>query len=166
MEYRDYMGYRVYKDGLILDRDSNTEINKWLNPKGYWWSHFKGLTGWNTMAIHRFIVKAWGIDRPRYDIYMEVDHIDDDKTNNRIDNLQGLTKSENNQKTWDAGHKDNSGVKNGRCRTTENIVIYICKLLQHGYMPAQIRDMGYNYCLVRQIRNKKNWTWLSKDYKW
>lgn len=166
MEYRDYKGYRVYEDGLVLDKDSNTEINKWLNPKGYWWSSFKGLSGRNTMSIHRFIVMAWGIIRPRYDIYMEVDHIDDDKTNNRPDNLQWLTKSENNQKTWDAGHKNTDGTNNGRCNTVERIVTRICKLLQRGYMPAQIRDMGYNYGLIRQIRSRNNWAWLSKDYKW
>lgn len=166
MKFKEYQDYCVWEDGLILNRNSNTEIKKHLNPKGYWWSTFKIDGKYKTMGIHRFITLAWDIKRPRFDIYMEIDHIDDNKINNRPDNLQWLTKSENNQKTWDANHKNNDGINNGRCKTSEKIVKYICKLLQKGYMPAQIRDMGYSYSLVRSIRLKKNWSWLSKDYKW
>lgn len=108
------------------------------------------------MAVHKFVVMAWGIKRPRFDIYMEVDHIDDNRINNRPDNLQWLTKTENNQKCWDAGHKDNSGANNGRCKTKEKIVHYICKLLQYGYSSSSIRNMGYNYSLVNKIKIRQN----------
>lgn len=167
MEYRDLEGYRVYEDGSIKRIKTMNNVSQHLNHKGYYQFSFITEKGKRTTrASQRFICRAWYGEPPEDGNLYEADHKDFDRTNNHKDNLQWLTKSQNNQKTWDVKNKNNNGTNNGRCNTTEKIVIYICKLLQLGYIPAQIRDMGYNYGLIRQIRSRNNWAWLSKDYKW
>ena len=50
------------------------------------------------------------------------------------------------------------GETNGRCKTSLATVIEIKKLLQRGLSAARIRDMGFNYYLVRSIKSGKNWS--------
>ena len=93
-----------------------------------------------------------------------VDHIDGNRQNNHISNLRWATKSENNQHSYNLGNKTSKGEMNGRCQTTEEEVTEICKYISEGISSAAIRDKGYDYNLVRAIKRKKNWTYVSSKY--
>lgn len=49
------------------------------------------------------------------------------------------------------------GEKNGRCKTDLETVNKIKSLLQEGLRPCTIRDLGFNYSLVRKIKSGQNW---------
>lgn len=57
--------------------------------------------GNRTYRIHELVWAAWGEDKPKR---MVIDHIDGDPFNNRIDNLQLITQSENTRKAKRRGH--------------------------------------------------------------
>lgn len=168
MEYRDLEGYRVYEDVSIKRIKTMNNISQCLNHKGYY--QFSFITKYGkrtTRASQRFICRAWHGEPPDDGNLYEADHKDFDRTNNHKDNLQWLTKSQNNQKTWDAGNKNNNGIKNGRCTITEEQVKKVCECLEKGFSYDEISyitDVPKNriYC----IKNRSNWAWLSKDYKW
>ena len=50
----------------------------------------KGHNGW---YVHQMVMETWGQSQPEGDYV--IDHIDEDKTNNHIDNLQWLERSAN-----------------------------------------------------------------------
>ena len=167
MEYRDYKGYRVYEDGRIQRIKTGNFINPSINQKGYHFTKFKFDGKWSTHGWHRVVCFAWHGDPPDDGLYYEADHKDFNRTNNHKDNLQWLTKSKNNQKTWDAKNKDNKGTKNGRCTLTEDQVRQVCECLEKGFSYEEINYItGVSKTKLYSIKIRKNWAWLSKDYKW
>ncbi len=97
----DWEGYKVFEDGTILNKDGSVKSFK-TSPKGY---HF---TNWYvgdkviTRTVHRIVWIAFNGEPPRH---LEVDHINNIRTDNRLENLQLLTKSQNNQKAYDSGNR-------------------------------------------------------------
>ncbi len=69
---------------------------------------------------------VWTVFRGPIPDGLHVDHIDNDSTNNKLDNLQLLTLAENNRKRW----KDNpelrsqGGLKRKKIRCVETNVVY------------------------------------------
>lgn len=97
----NYYGYEVFEDGTILNKDGSAKkLN--ISPKGYLKSNFYYNRRLNCHLAHTFIWRAFNGDIPKG---YEVDHIDNDRTNNKLNNLQLLTKSQNNQKAYDSGNR-------------------------------------------------------------
>ena len=46
----------------------------------------------------------------------------------------------------------------------EKIVNEICIHLENGLKPSFIRDLGYDYNLIRAIKARKNWNHISNNY--
>lgn len=97
----EYKGYVVNSDGTILNKDKSNKVLK-LSPKGYQLTAFYYEGKLHTHSVHKFVWLAFGGVRPEG---YELDHIDNDRANNAICNLQLLTKSQNNQKAYDSGNR-------------------------------------------------------------
>lgn len=67
----------------------NAQINK---KTGYTHVKVSGSLGKRSMAIHKLVATHF---IPNTNGYKEVDHLDRDKTNNRVDNLRWCTRREN-----------------------------------------------------------------------
>ena len=97
------MGYKInIQRGLVINN------KRWIlarNPvsSGY---HISQLPGHGTESVHRLVWKQkyGSIPKDRY-----VDHIDDNKGNNSITNLQLLTNSENTRKAY--ANKNLKGIR-------------------------------------------------------
>ena len=57
----------------------------------------------------------------------EVDHINDIRDDNRLENFQLLTKSENNKKSYTSGNRNVSGQRNANCKVSDIDVVNIRK---------------------------------------
>lgn len=94
-------GYIVHDDGTVRNKDGSLKKFK-TNRKGYLFTNFYYDGRSHTHVIQRVIWQAFvGYVPEGY----EIDHIDNDRTNNRLSNLQLLTKSQNNQKSYDSGNR-------------------------------------------------------------
>lgn len=80
-----------------------------VNRKGYYATNFYYGGKLHTHVIHYVVAMAYLGPRPEGH---EIDHINNDRQDNRPTNLQYLTKSANNQKAWDAGNRNISGDRN------------------------------------------------------
>ena len=89
-----FTNYAASKDGEILNVKTGRILKKSLNDKGYY--HFiisdKNLSKPKNYYIHRF---EWECVRGVIPEGFVIDHIDSDRRNNKIKNLQLLTLAEN-----------------------------------------------------------------------
>lgn len=162
METRNYFGYTVYEDGRILGKKGSFLIPQ-DNGKGYLILNLM-LDGKRTCkAVHRILAEAF---IPNPDNLSDVDHIDGNRQNNILANLRWVTHGGNIKHSFDLNNRSATGTDNANNIFDISIVKQICELLQAGLMPATIRDIGYDYYLVRSIRSRKNWSHISKDYLW
>lgn len=98
----DWNGYKVDKEGNIYNKNGSLKKLS-LNPKGYLFSNFYYNSKLNCHLAHTVIWRAWNGEIPKG---YEVDHEDNDRLNNKLSNLQLLTKSQNNQKAYDSGNRN------------------------------------------------------------
>lgn len=97
----DWNGYVILDDGSILNKDGSIKSLK-INRKGYLFTNFYYNNKLRCHVVHRVIWKAFNGEIPEG---YEIDHIDNNRQNNQLSNLQLLTKSQNNQKSYDSGNR-------------------------------------------------------------
>ena len=108
MEIKGFEDYLATKEGIIIKKSNNRtlpqykennkkrpdncymRVNLWFNKKQ------------STQRVHRLVALAW-IDNPNN--YKQVDHIDQDKFNNNVDNLRWICNSKNQLNTKDRPNK-------------------------------------------------------------
>ena len=111
----------------------------------------------------------------------QVNHIDKNRVNNDLSNLEWCTQIQNLNhqqsckckpnlgkacKSWG---KISRGSENGMSKINEEQCHFICKLLSEGYSRKDVVDMCdfyVTYDIVRFIHARKRWKHISKDYLW
>lgn len=90
----------------------------------------------------------------------QVNHIDGNKLNNALSNLEWVTRSENQIHSIKYGLRSAKGVKNSQCKLRENEVIDIFNLNE----PYKIIAKKYNISIVTvsDIKRGRSWTHLTK----
>lgn len=97
-----YTNYGAKEDGTILNLRTMKNIKPRMNCRGYLLVDVYLNKKRKTYQHHRFVYECFKGDIPPE---LQVDHIDNDKKNNCIDNLQLLTSAANCQKA-PAGKRD------------------------------------------------------------
>ena len=90
-----YTNYGAKEDGTILNLKTMRRLKPWLHRDGYLSIVAYKNGKRKPYQVHRFVFECFRGDIPSE---LQVDHIDNDKQNNCIDNLQLLTPAENCQK--------------------------------------------------------------------
>ena len=102
MKSISWNGYTVCEDGSILNKDGSLKKFK-TSPKGYLFTNFYYEGKLHTFQIQRVVWMAFNGEIAKG---FEVDHINNVRNDNRLENLQVLSKSENNQKSYDSGNRE------------------------------------------------------------
>ena len=120
--------------------------------------------------VHRLVAETF---IPNPDNKPEVNHIDGNKTNNNVHNLEWVTYKENTKHAIDNGlfnPKDKStkarGINSGKNIHPESLIHDVCKLLEKGYGPTKISRMlpEIDIKSIDSIRRKLNWVHISSQY--
>ncbi len=69
--------------------------------------------------IHRLVIQTFN---PTEDKSLQVNHVNGDKSDNRLENLEWVTHSYNIQHSWDIGLRDNAMVERGALKRMKPIV--------------------------------------------
>lgn len=141
--------------------------------KGRVLSTHKNSSGYNRVAmnldgkfkeyfIHRIVAQLF-VDNPNNKSF--VNHIDGNKTNNRSDNLEWCTRSENEQHAWKIGLKTNhtpKGEKHSQHKLTQAQVDYIRSVhtpydKKFGSKPLAAK---FNVSAQTITNIVHNWNWI------
>lgn len=113
---RDIVGYEgqyaVTKDGRVWSYKRNAFMRQ-QDHKGYRRVGLRSPGHRKLCLVHRLVAEAY-IENVKGKA--EVNHINSNRADNRVDNLEWVTRSENNQHAWDKGAKQFKMTDNFRAR--------------------------------------------------
>lgn len=124
----------IRKDGKPLQFEERI-LRGSKDTKGYIQVELKMNGKRKLMFVHRLVAEAF-IDNPQNK--KQVNHKDGNKLNNRVENLEWVTCSENIHHAWENGlNRPNHGERHGNAKLTEENVRYIKK-----YYKAHDKNYG------------------------
>ena len=163
---RDVLGYEklfsVTEDGEVYSKRTNKILKQVNSGKGYLTIPTKigGRDGvYKTFRVHRMVAEAY-IENPHKKPF--VNHLDGDKHNNKVSNLEWCTAKENFNHAMQIGLYIHSvGEANGSSKLTKDKVLNI----RERYTPrhkkdgarALSRELGVSHKTILQVVNKETW---------
>lgn len=121
--------YECNESGTIRNSKTKHIIKQFKGKDGYMRVSLYIDGKSKTFTVHRLILSSF-VKNPNQDIYTEINHIDGNKENNCIDNLEWCTRSENQLHAYKNNlQTDKKGERNGRSVLTENDVTKIREML-------------------------------------
>ena len=154
---KGYENYLISNQGRVF----NFKFKKFLKPTkdqgGYLFVNLCKNGIKKSHKIHRLVALAF-----IYNIFNKptINHIDPDKTNNFVSNLEWATNKENTQHALNNGlFKPIKGEKHSSSKLTENQVLEIRRIFATGeYTKAALgRMFGVSRRYIGDIVNRKNW---------
>ena len=94
MEIENFPNYLIYPDGRVYSKKNDKFLKHILGGSGYRQVSFRKHGKIKTFTIHRLIAMHY---IPNDENKREVDHMNRDKSDNRVENLRWATRSENQQ---------------------------------------------------------------------
>lgn len=154
--------YTLYEDGRLYSEYVKRFLEPCINGRGYLQFGLKVDGKHTNFRVHRLVAENF-LERGEFD---EVNHIDGNKMNNHVSNLEWCSRGDNIQHAYDLNlRKKPSGTLNGRNWITEETVRLICEDIKAGDKTAVIaRKHNVNWHNVDAIRKKKNWKEISDNY--
>jgi hypothetical protein len=148
--------YEISNLGNIRNVIRNKIIKGRNTPKGY----LKVILSFNgirkSYSIHRLVALAF---IPNLENKPQVNHIDGDKKNNYIDNLEWATNGENQKHAFSNGLQSNrKGENNSSSKLKDSIVLDIIELYKTGYSQRELAKIySVSKTAISNIVTGKSW---------
>lgn len=139
-------------------------MNKWKGTNTeYWNTQFAKDKKVYTLKVHRLVAQAF---IPNPENKPQVNHIDGNGLNNRVDNLEWVTAGENKKHAYAIGYQTSKGSANSRAKLDEEKVFQICMFFHNSdYTPSQaVEKFKISMQQATKIRAKLAWTHVSEGF--
>jgi hypothetical protein len=132
-----------------------------LNRTGYYFVRLRKDGHTKSFKIHRLVAMNF---IPNENDKSEVNHIDGNKTNNVVGNLEWVSRSENLKHAFKIGLKSVEGERNPKSKLTKADVEEIRRRLSEGEFQKYIAsDFGITIAAVSDIKTGKRWRSSTKS---
>lgn len=134
---------------------------------GYYRAHLSTTDGFKFIMVHRLVMETFSPNPNSRNL--QVNHIDGNKTNNNLENLEWCTGLENMRRAKRIGLRDNlaKGEQIGGNVLTEKQVLEICEELKNPNRQSYAKigaKYGVSKYAIHDIKRKRSWSWLTTDY--
>ena len=162
----DYDGYLISNLGNVYSLKSNKKMTVCHNDKGYFYAHLIKNGIQHQVKLHRLVAKAF---IPNPNNLSEVNHIDNNKANNCVNNLEWCSIIDNIRKAF----KDNliSRKANKTSYSSKKVFLYDLNnnlLNIYNSLSEASKDTGINirnisrYCLGQRKSKTHIWRYAEK----
>lgn len=163
--WKDVVGfegrYKVSNFGRIksIRNGKETVLRPDKMKLGYLRCHFWVNGKSKKFLLHILITKAFGV----FEDGKEINHIDGDKSNNSIANLEACTRSQNMKHAFKMGLlKPRRGELNGLSKYTEHHVRGVLAMRELGFQRSKtVEILNLPLSFVKGVLYKKCWTHVS-----
>lgn len=136
--------YQVSDSGQVRNKYTGYTITQFVGKDGY----VRLQIGGKTRTVHRLVALAFLPVEPGKDF---VNHKDGNKQNNRVENLEWCTRSENMSHAYTLGLKHApSGTNNGHCKLSYDDVCFILENYKPGDKQYGAQAMANLFGVARQ----------------
>lgn len=152
-------GYELRQDGLVRNKKTGKVLKQHTNPSGYLIVCLHGSSKGRTFLVHRLIAEQF-VSGHRDDL--EVNHKDGDKLNNALDNLEWVTRRENQM------HRIHQLGRKAKMHTlTEDVVRRLVAFRNDNLASMSVtgQKFGVHATMVCAIFTGKAWGHLWPDGK-
>lgn len=120
-----------------------------------------------TLLAHRLVAMMF-IPNPDPENFVQINHIDGNKKNNHISNLEWCDSAHNMHHMYSTGLKTHflKGEEITNSKYKESQINQVCKLLEEAKLSLRsISDItGVSYEMIRMIKNHHSWNHISSKY--
>ena len=155
--------YMISNDGQIYSKISNKILSPFINKDGYLLIHLHHNTKSVNKSVHRLVAIAF---IPNPENKPQVNHKDGNKLNNKVENLEWCTNSENMQHAYITGLKHNPhGSDSVLSKYTDKQIHLVCKLLENK-VPMKLISIltKVRYKKVNAIKLYREWKHIALQY--
>lgn len=163
-----HTNYIITRNAEVYNIKTGKKLKPAINVPGYYYVNIQmGKRGYyKSRTIHRLMALAY---LPNPNNYPVINHINGNKLDPRLSNLEWCSYLDNNVHALRTGlripTKGSQGEKCHFSRHTEKEALEVCKLLQEGYSPKAVHRLcGYSEDFVLKIYERKSWVYISKDF--
>lgn len=164
-EIPDHVGYEVSNYGNIRSRLNNSgkiskdyrSIKAITTEKGYKRAPIRKNKKPRMWFVHRLVLLAFVGNIPKD---MEVNHINGIKDDNRLDNLEYVTHSENEKHKYRILKRPTIKWEKSNFSKLTRDQAYSIKYLENGLQKDIAKKYGISKGMVCLIKNNKNWVGL------
>lgn len=163
-KYELKFNYYVQDDGKIFSERTNKILSVQLDKDGYEKVQMMSTDGKrHRYSVHRLVLENFNPIENMNEF--QVNHIDGNKRNNNLSNLEWATCSENLIHAHKIGLKNQSVEHNNASKLTEEQVKEIINmLLEHKYTYGQIAEkFGVSDEAIGGIKRKERWKYLTEN---
>ena len=151
----DIGNYIVHCDGSVYSKISERFLKPTLSESGYL------ILGSGLGSVHRLVVTSFIKGIPKG---LAVNHIDGNKLNNDLTNLEIVTYSENMKHAYATGLISTHGSSNSMSKVTESDVIFMYDMFKRGCNNQEVAEVfGLHSRYISLIRHGKRWRLLYSE---
>lgn len=156
---KEFPQYEVSECGMVRNKQTKKIKSQYVGSTGYYMVSLWVDSKSKPQRVHRLIAMTW-IENPNN--YRFINHIDGDKLNNEIKNLEWCTHLQNMRHAFETGLANNTGVKNGMSKLNDSKVAEIKSLLKSGLSQYKIANkFGVSRSAILKIHLGKTWNHVS-----
>ena len=154
----------TYKDGRV-GKYKGKVLKPYVNKStGYEHLNLSNDGKGNTKTVHRLVLEAF---KPHVNMNnLDVNHIDGNKLNNHLTNLEWLTRRDNILHAHDIGLVDNKGERGHNAKLSNANVLEILERLNTGSSQRVIGlDYGVSRSCIADINAGITWRLVREEYE-
>ena len=153
----------TFKNGSMRKHKGRV-LKPHISHRGYERLTLCNDNGCNNKSVHRLVLEAF---KPHANmIDLQVNHIDGNKLNNHLTNLEWVTGRDNMSHAYDMGLIDNEGERNPNAKLSNDDVLEILQRLDTGELHENIAlDYGVSRRSISYINAGITWRAVKEEHE-